>query len=83
MLVTANGRNKLYLKNYIRKAKWTCSRTTTTLTTIGDKGTTTSQVQANLLLVVFNVLCGVGLELTEIQEIPSNKSKVVLQNQEP
>ena len=83
MLVTANGRSKLYLKNYIRKAKWTCSRTTTTLTTIGDKGTTTSQVLANLLLVVSNVWCGEGLELTEIQEIHSSKSKVVLQNQEP
>ena len=83
MLVTANGRSKLYLKNYIRKAKWTCSRTTTTQTTIEVKGTTTSQVLANLLLVVSNVWCGEDLEPTEIQEIPSNKSKVVSQNQEP
>ena len=83
MLVTANGRSKLYLKNYIRKAKWTCSRTTTIHTTIEVKGTTTSQVLANLLLVVSNVWCGEDLEPTEIQEIHNNKSKVVSQNQEP
>ena len=84
MLVTANGRSKLYLKNYIRKAKWTCSRTTTIHTTIEVKGTTISQVLANLLHVVSNVWCGEDLEPTEeIQEIHNNKSKVVSQNQEP
>ena len=83
MLVTANGRSKLYLKNYIRKAKWTCSRTTTIHTTIEVKGTTISQVLANLPLVVSNVWCGEDLEQTEIQEIHNNKSKVVSQNQEP